>query len=409
MEVYSLFELNEHIRRVIALNFQEAVWVRCEIAQARQSRGHFYLELVEKRPQQTEIIAQVQAVIWARTASTLQRKLKHLFHEIIADGMETRLKVRVDFHERYGLKLIIEDIDPDFTLGNIETRRREIIETLYREGYIGRNSRLPLPIVLQRIAVLSAENAAGYQDFRKHLLHNPYRFRYWIDLYPVALQGAQVESECLAALEQIARARHHYDCVVLIRGGGSRLDLAAFDNYAIGKAIAVSPLPVFTGIGHEIDHTVADAVAHTSLKTPTAVAGFLTEINLRYDSIVEQTFDSIGQTCRQKLVAHQLEIRHLSELLRHAPASALARHRALLDQLPAALRETTRQYIRQQNERIGFTAAVLESLDPEAVLQRGFSITTHNGTRVQSATSLHEHDELITYFYEGNVRSIVTS
>lgn len=409
MEAFSLFELNEHIRRVIALNFQETLWVQCEISQVKQSRGHYYLDLVQKVPDQDEILAQMNAVIWAKTAWVIQRKLKDVFHQLLQDGMEARLKVRVEFHERYGLKLIIEDIDPSYTLGNIELRRREILETLGRMGLLEQNAKLPLPVVMQRIAVLSAEQAAGYQDFKHHLLHNAQRFRYWIDLYPIAMQGAQVENELINALERIAYARNHYDCVVIIRGGGSRLDLAAFDSLQIGKAIAEFPLPVLTGIGHDIDHTVADSVAHTSLKTPTAVADYVNELNTHYAQAVAQLYDAICQVGKRAIHSHRLELKHLGTLLQRAPREFLLRHTMQLEQYMSGFRNISRLCLQRQQDRIAHHELLLESLDPTTILQRGYSITTKNGSRIRSSSDVILGDEITTHLSTGQIQSKVTA
>ncbi|RKZ09334.1 exodeoxyribonuclease VII large subunit, partial [bacterium] len=283
MDTFSLLELNAHIRQVVALNFEQLIWVSCEISQARQSRGHHYLELVEKAEHSDDIRAQSSAVIWARTFSRIRKKCGDLIDDILQDGVEVRVQVRVDFHERYGLKLVIEDIDPSFTMGNLETRRREILETLQKKGLVEKNGLLPLPVVPQRIAVLSSEHAAGYHDFMQHLRENPYEYHFDTHLFPVALQGSSVEKEVVTALQSVAKAAVHYDCVAIIRGGGSRLDLSGFDNLAIGEAIAHCPIPVFTGIGHEIDQSVADIVANYALKTPTAVADAIIEMTATFE------------------------------------------------------------------------------------------------------------------------------
>lgn len=409
MDTYSLFELNEHLRRVIALNFQEPLWVRAEIAQVKQSRRHFYLDLVEKAPDGDEILAQIPAVIWAKTAWSIQRKLKEIFSQLLQDGMEVRLRVRVDFHERYGLKLMVEDIDPSFTLGNIEARRREIITALHAEGMIGLNARIRPPMVVQKIAILSGEHAAGYHDFRKHIEHNPWHFHFWLELYPVAVQGALVESQVLDALDKISHAAHHYDCVVIIRGGGSRLDLAAFDSYAIGRAIAMCRLPVFTGIGHEIDQSVADAVAHTSLKTPTAVADHILELNARYATKVEELFADITAIAGDTIQKHHTELRHVSELVRRITSEFLSRKRLLLDQHIPALRNAYQQHLQKHRERLTYLYSMLDTLNPDNLLRRGFSITSINGKRVISSDGVQPGDRVTTHLYEGKIESTVNS
>ncbi|MDX1408831.1 MAG: exodeoxyribonuclease VII large subunit, partial [Saprospiraceae bacterium] len=257
METFSLYELNEHIRRVIALNFEDPVWVRCEIAQIKEARGHHYLELIEKDDEGDQIKAQSAAVIWSRQISFIRRKCGDVVQQVLQAGVEIRIRVRVDYNERYGLKLMIEDLDPSYTLGNLELKRREVLQILHREGLIGKNATLPIPAVVQRIAVLSNRQAAGYQDFLHHLRSNAYAYRFELDLVPVAVQGQRVEAEVSRAIREISKAAGHYDCIVLIRGGGSRIDLSGFDNLEIGRAIGQCPLPVFTGIGHEIDQSVA--------------------------------------------------------------------------------------------------------------------------------------------------------
>ncbi len=407
-ETYSLFELNEHIRRVLALNFQEDFWVQCEISQVKQSRGHYYLELVEKSADHESVIAQSSAVIWARTAYHLERKLRNVFGEILQDGIAIRCKVRVDFHERYGLKLIVEDLDPSFTLGNIEARRRESIDLLRQRKLLEKNAQIPLPMVIQRIAILSAENAAGYHDFMTHLIHNPQYFKFWPELYPIAMQGVQVEQELVAAIHEIRKAHKHYDCVVIIRGGGSRMDLAGFDCYAIGEAIAECPLPVFTGIGHEIDHTVADAVAHTALKTPTAVADFIIGINDRYTETVEDLYARIAGCVQQEADNRRLRLEHLLDWIRKIPADFIARQRMLLTQLEPLFLTSASQQVARMRERLTMNEALLQSLDPELVLARGFSITTLHGQIVRTRDAVKQGDLVHTQLAKGNFPSIVT-
>jgi exodeoxyribonuclease VII large subunit len=408
LDAFTLYELNEHIRRVIALNFQEPIWVRCEISQVKSSRGHYYLDLVEKIPDGKEVRAQANAVIWSKTAWFIRKKLQELFGQILQEGMEVRLKVRVDFHERFGLKLIIDDVDPTYTLGNIEAQRRQIVETLHAEGMIGLNGQLPLPVVLQRIAVLSAPHAAGYHDFRKHLLHNPWQFRFWTDLYPIAVQGVLVEAQLLEALRKVARVRHHYDCVVVIRGGGSRMDLSAFDSLEIGRAIARFPLPVFTGIGHEIDTTVADAVAHTSLKTPTAVAAFILEVNGHYDTTITQVYRQIADNVARSVAHRHTALSHLAEMLRRAPREALLRRRMELDNITPALLAHSRHFITTQKDRLAYMQELLVQVDPDTILERGYSITTLQGKRLRSASQVSAGDTIISHLHEGRIQSIVT-
>jgi exodeoxyribonuclease VII large subunit len=407
METFSLLELNAHIRQVVALNFEQPIWVSCEISQARQSRGHYYLELVQKSEHSDDIRAQSSAVIWARTFSMIRKKCGDIIHEIIQDGVEVRVHVRVDFHERYGLKLVVEDIDPSFTMGNLETRRREILESLQKKGLIEKNGLIPLPLVPQRIAVLSSDSAAGYQDFMQHLRENPFGYHFDTHLYPVALQGSNVEVEVVAALRAVKNAVGHYDCVAIIRGGGSRLDLSGFDNLAIGEAIANCPLPVFTGIGHEIDQSVADVVANSSLKTPTAVADAIIEMTSGFEELVDKLDQDIKQLIESTVVQAQNDLLNAQTMLAYLPTQRVATHRTFLDGITPHLRRIASFRIKHFEQDIETAIKVLTAVEPSNVLARGFSISRKNGKIVTHISDLKSGDKLNTEFHQGSIISTI--
>ena len=223
---YSLFELNEYIRRVFALNFQDAIWIRCEIAQINASRGHHYLNLIEKSAEGEHIIAQSSAVLWASKYRQLRRQHKKLLSELLQNGVAVLLQVKIDYDERYGLKLLIEDIDPSYTMGQMELKRQQILETLQQENLLGVNSQIPLPTAIQRVAIISSETAAGLQDYLNQIATNSYGYQLSNQLFPAAMQGANVEKEVLRQLKKIAFLKDNYDAVIIIRGGGSKLDLS---------------------------------------------------------------------------------------------------------------------------------------------------------------------------------------
>ena len=195
MKTYSLFELNEFIRRIIALNLAEALWVQGEFAQVSESRGHYYINLIQKEDDNNEIIAQASAILWAKDFRRLKREKGKTLNQLLQSGLQVLIKVRADFHERYGLKLIIEDIDPSYTLGQLELQRRAIIEKLHKEKLLHKNNQHPLPYVLQRIAVVSSSTAAGYQDFLKQLNNNPYGYTFNNKLFPAAVQGKMLSKK----------------------------------------------------------------------------------------------------------------------------------------------------------------------------------------------------------------------
>lgn len=407
METYRLFELQQYIRRTIALNVPEPVWIRCELAQISESRGHRYLELVEKDDASDELIAQSSAVIWHRTYRRIHRQRGKQLKEVLREGMSVLLKVQVDFHERYGLKLMVEDVDPGYTMGELEMRRRAILERLQKEDLLGKNRLVSLPLVLQRIAVLSAESAAGYADFKEQLANNPYGFRIEWTLFPTAMQGQQVEQEMLRQLHKIERRRHLYDAIVVIRGGGARLDLAAFDRYELAAAMAQASLPVLTGIGHEIDETVLDQVVNSALKTPTAVAEFIVQHNARFDAELWQAGQWIGRRVQQLLTAELFRNDRTAGLLKDTCRRLLIKES---DQVAFAKKQLPfliRTKLKEAEVLLDFQEQVNSLLSVESTLRRGFSVTYRSGQPVTSSFGITKGDILTTHFQDGRVHSVV--
>jgi len=404
---YTLFDLNEHVRRVLALNLPDALWVRAEIAQVNESRGHFYLSLVEKGGAKDDILAQAEAVIWQQTARQLQFQLGKVWRGLLSAGVEVLLKVRVEFHERYGFKLLIQDIDPAYTLGKLELERRNTIRQLQEAGLLDQNQRLPLPLVLQRVAVLSSQKAAGFQDFWKHLQDNRYGYGFSMVLFPVAVQGEQAEQEVLAQLKKIKAKHRNFDCLVVIRGGGARLDLTAFDSFEVCAQMARLPLPMFSGIGHDADETVLDLVAHTSLKTPTAVADFLIGHNLHFESMLVQLQLSIRDSLWKSFETANRSIAHLEQqvdlAIRQKIRSEQQALRSMEDLIPILFHRQLRESalaLQQQEALVGL-------LSVENTLKRGFTLTTKAGKIVRSAAVLKPGERITTYFPDGHADSEV--
>jgi exodeoxyribonuclease VII large subunit len=245
MKTYSLHELNEFLRRVVALNFNESIWLTAEIGQISESRSHRFLSLLEKEGE--TIVAELSAVIWASDFRRIKRVLGDNTEGVLSDGAEVRLRGRLDFHERYGLKFVVEDVDPTFTLGKMELERQELIASLEAEGLLRLNAQHKLPVVLQRLAVISSETAAGWEDFRSHIEENDYGYDFDIQFYAAAMQGIFVEKEVMRQLTAIEARKADFDAVIIIRGGGAKLDLAAFDGGALCRAIADFPFARFDG------------------------------------------------------------------------------------------------------------------------------------------------------------------
>lgn len=425
---YSLSELNAAVREVLELSFPAAVWVVAEIAEVRsQANGHCYLGLVEKR--NNTVVAQMKATIWSTVYRSLAPRFEKATGERLKAGMQILLSVIVSFHEVYGLSLNIRDIDPSYSLGEMARRRRETLERLQKEGLTERNKTLPLPLVPQRIAVISSATAAGYGDFINHLEQNPEGYAIDAELFQAILQGEAAEASLLSALAGIASQADRFDAVVIIRGGGAQLDLNCFDSYRLAAAIARCPLPVFTGIGHERDDTVADIVAHTKLKTPTAVAEFLLSRLRDFGARVLQARQRLLELARgrvreedqrlrlraqqvlnlltRRFHDEQLRLNAASHQLKQGVGAAIHRSRNRLALDANRLGAGTRGLLQTRQSQLTHLGQAVRLLDPVNVLRRGYSITYHRQGALKDAAELRKGDIITTRLYNGFIKSMV--
>lgn len=400
---YSLFELNEYVRRVISLNFPEPIWVNCEISQIKEVKGNVYLDLIYHNEDTGEITAQISANIWYKSFLFLKNKLGEILPSILKEGIHVLLKVQVEFNERYGLKLVIEDIDPAFTIGQMEIQRQKIIQKLTNEGWIDLNKQIKLPNVIQRVAVISALNAAGYKDFTTHLHQNANGYAFRIDLYNAAMQGQNTEREVCAMLQKIGASEIHYDAVLIIRGGGSKIDLSWFDNYNIGVEIARCPYPVITGIGHEIDNTVADIVANTYLKTPTAVADFLININETFESNVNWLVQSIQQIGQRQVKQEEILLNKTIQILALLPSEIIRTHYQSVDQIMKQCFTHTKLLIQKHRNTLDFNEKSISLLNPANVLRKGYAIIRQSNTIIDSKIKYKTSSETYIEFHDGQI------
>lgn len=374
MERISLFQLNTFIKRALAANFSNAVWVTAEIAQVSHSRGHIYLEMVEKSPDTQAVIAKARGNIWKSTVGLLEQKLGPLFQELLQEGTEILFSAKVTFHELYGISLQVEHIDPAFTMGKLEMERQETIRFLQSKGKMDLNSQHPLPPVLQHIAVLSSPTAAGYGDFKAHLEHNDLGYRIHWDLFPVAVQGAQVSEEIMTTLESIQNRAKPYDAVIIIRGGGSKLDLAAFDDRALCLAIADYPYPILVGIGHERDQSIADMVAHTALKTPTAVADFILHHNMQFEEQILTMGLQIQNAIMDLIQNKTNQLNQLTSQLKLASQTFLSEKMNQINLAESNIQYTSRQLIKTTQKELAFLEKRIDNAHPKNILKRGYAI-----------------------------------
>lgn len=399
MKTYSLQELNEFLRRVIALNFNDSIWITAEIGQIGISRGHYYLDLLQK--EDSEIVAQMSAVIWATDYKRIQRLLGVHTEGVLAEGMEIKLKGRLDFHEKFGLKILIEEIDPAYTIGKLEMQRRQLLHDLQRKGLLNRNKTLQLPQVIQRIAVISSETAAGWQDFKNHIAHNEYGYAFDIQFFQSAMQGSLVEKTMVHQLDSIRLLSAYFDCVVIIRGGGSRLDLASFDTPLICESIAKFPIPILTGIGHDIDQNVIDMVAHTALKTPTAVADFILMHNTRFESNLVDIQYFIHQKASERLHTEGVRLQNFENTLRSTSHFLIKNQENLIHFIEKQVPQLVTQKIKLENLQIDNLSKIIHLLSIESTLKRGFTLTKINNQYTSQCPTLQAGDIIETEFIDG--------
>lgn len=403
---YTLFELNEYIRRVIALNFAEPIWVNCEISQVKEVRGNVYLDLVYHDEKTDEVTAQISASIWFKSYLFLKNKLGALLPSLLKEGTHVLMKVQVEFNERYGMKLIIEDIDPSFTIGQMEMNRQKILQKLQDEGLLHTNKLTELPSVIQKVAVISSHNAAGYIDFINHLTKNPYGYQYKTELFQVALQGQNTEREVCQSLSDIAERKQEFDIILIIRGGGSKLDLAWFDSFNIGARIAKSQLPVITGIGHDIDSTVADVVAHSSLKTPTAVADFLINHNMNFEANLQETSQWIVQLSHRYIKNHELALQNIIQMLQLIPGEIIKKQTFNVNFAHEQIFSYAKNILRNHKEKLSFADQQMKLLHPKNILQKGYAIVRQDHKNISRVTKVNKGEHMMLEFFDGEIEVI---
>ncbi len=429
MKALSLFELNSLVRETLELTFSNEYWVRAEISELRVNR-HCYMELVQKDSHKNGIIAKARAQVWANRWAFIKPMFEDMTHQSLAAGMQVLVKAEITFHELYGYSLNITDIDPTYTLGDIAKRRQEILRQLTQEGISTMNQELPLPRMLQRIAIISSASAAGYGDFCNQLKNNPARLAFHTQLFQATMQGDDVTPSIINALNCIAGQQEQWDVVVIIRGGGATSDLSGFDTLELAENVAQFPLPIITGIGHERDDTVIDLIAHTRMKTPTAAAEFLIQHQSKELELLESIAASIFLSASNLLQAEKIRIQVLTAKIPTLFSAIQARETIKIDRLSAAMGYKALQHIEgeksrisiikkqlalytdnllnHQKKRIEQAENKLENASPERILKLGFSITRVNGQAIKSFDDVREGDNIETTLATGTINSTVT-
>ena len=415
-ERYTLRQLNLLVREAIETELPDEYWVEAELSECRENSGHCYMELIEKDERTNTPIARASAKCWRQTWQMAKPYFERTTGQQLRAGMKVLLKVYAQFHEAYGFSWIVSDIDPTYTLGDMARKRQEIIRQLKEEGVFDLQRELRIPTFAKRIAVISAQNAAGYGDFCRQLEDNDYGFRFEVTLFPAIMQGEQVESSIIAALNAIYEATvpdgspsGPYDCVVIIRGGGATADLSGFDTLALAENVAQFPLPVITGIGHDRDESILDMVANTKVKTPTAAAALLIDNLRQVLERINSAQQHLTTAISTKLSTLNVQLSSLQALIPTLALRTIGDQRHRIEMQESRLPVAIERRLTSQKHLLESLSLKLQGFDPQLLLSRGYSITLHHGRAVRNPKQLKAGDEIETKVEHGTIRSVVKS
>ncbi|MCI7471676.1 MAG: exodeoxyribonuclease VII large subunit [Bacteroidales bacterium] len=420
----TLQEFNNRIKRLLADPSVMNCWVVAETTDVRINQ-HCYLQLLEKNPKTGATVAKIKAIIWGNQFRFLNARFKQVTGRDIGNDMKIMVCLSVNYSPQYGLTVVINDINPEFTLGDMERQRQEILNRLTQEGIIGQNKTVPVPPVLQRIAIVSAAGAAGYGDFMKQLTDNKYGVCFYPCLFQATMQGVKTVPTVLAALDKVEQNQHLFDCVVIIRGGGGTEELNSFDNYDLARRVATFPLPVIVGIGHERDITVLDYVAGIRVKTPTAAAehiilqaaNALAHIGDLSNQVVSIARDYIARAKEQlSYYAGNLPIMaqriidtntlRLQNFIQNIPLHVQRRiegENAQLARQKDAIKNAVAQVKMKETMRLEALGDKIELLSPRKVMARGYTLTTCEGKIMTDAAQLEAGKLVTIHFRDGKV------
>ena len=429
IKALSLFELNSLVTDVIDSTMSRSYWVQAELSEARENRGHCYMELIEKNEGNNIPIARASAKCWSNVWMLIKPAFIRMTGQEVRAGMKVMLQVHAQFHPQYGFSWIVDDINPEYTMGDMMRKRQEIIRQLKAEGVFELQKELHFPIFAQRIAVISSETAAGYGDFCNQLETNEYELYFHVELFPAVMQGDHVEQSIINALNQINSREDDFDCVVIIRGGGATADLSGFDTLSLAENVANFPLPIVTGIGHERDESVLDMVSFQRVKTPTAAAAYLIDHLASTLMRVENAQTQIVDSVRRALEVEKMRVQHIGIHIPVLFSVVRTKQEARLDGLSQRFLMKLKETMKQTNFHLSTLQSrilptlqnrlsieqhrleILEQrarlLDPSLPLKRGYSITLCNGKTVRNAKDLKIGDTIITRLEKGEVESRV--
>ena len=429
IEALSLLEFNLRIKKLLASPEVQRCWVIAELSDVAVRGGHCYMELVQKDESNTRILAKCRAVIWANVYARLKYDFETVTGMSLSSGMKLMVEVTANYHEQYGMSLLVSNINPEYTMGGMALKRKEILRRLAQEGIIDMNKQLQWAEVPQRIAVVSAEGAAGYGDFMNQLDNNPMGIMFYTKLFPAVMQGDKTVPSIIAAFDRIYENIDLFDCVVVIRGGGATSELHCFDSYELAATIAQYPVPVIVGIGHERDVTVLDDVAAMRVKTPTAAAEWLIsrgEAALAYIAELTNTMvttarnyvshageqlayygSTIPIVAKNKVETANIRLKHYAQTIPVSVKNHVSASRNQLSFLSQSMKQAVEQRLVRENMLLEAMTEKVKLLSPQNTLKRGYSLTLKNGKAVTSAGDTPPGDRIVTKLADGTIASVV--
>lgn len=406
---FSLSELNMQIRDAIHSYLPDSYWIRAETSDVRRNQnGHCYLEFIEKDPRNQSIVARARGTIWSNTFALLSAFFEEQSGQSFSSGLSVLVKVSIEFHELYGYSLNVVDIDPSFTIGEIARNRQLILKQLETDGVLNLNKEVELTEIPKRIAVISSPTAAGFEDFLDQLFNNSYGFIFQIKLFPAIMQGDRTQQSVIDALDNIYKHMYLFDAVVIIRGGGSSSDLSSFDSYDLAFNCAQFPLPIISGIGHERDVTVVDAVSHTRVKTPTAAAEFLIDRMAESVSHLVDLKQRLVSHSRNVMLAENIAVSNMSRIMAHASNIFIREEQSQLQHTRTVIKHGIEKLYQREGYSLSEMTQYIKMVSPDNILKRGYTLTVKEGKIIKSRDDVSVNDTVETMFYDGKVESIIS-
>lgn len=450
-KIFTLLEVTKSVQKTISERYSSSFWVKAEMNKLNHymHSGHCYPELVEKV--EGKIIAQIKSVLWRDDYININRNFLSTLKEPLKDGIKILFLAKISFDSVHGLALQILDINPSFTLGDLEMEKQQTIQKLQQENIFTLNKRRPLPLLPKRIAIISVESSKGYADFMQVLTDNSWNYAFFHYLFPSLLQGEKAVAGIIAQLKRIEKVIHHFDVVAIIRGGGGDVGLSCYNNYELSKAVALFPIPIITGIGHATNQTVCEMVSYRNEITPTKIAEFLIQKFHNFSVPVDRAQEVIIDISKRIISDEKHKVQSDAKLFRLGTEALILKNRneiasakesilrqsnfilktnlsqlntyndhvmkssrfrlsqsvLNLQQLQNDLYVHSNLHVKQHFLHVEALDRNIRNLDPINILKRGFSITRHNGKAVRDMTSLSDADEIRTELYNGEVLSIV--